>query len=183
MIKKSFILVVICGLLLIMATPTMAVLKLLDPEISEELRVIAVSHLAETHNTNAAAITVEDGWLREFWNVKVEVYMVEAVIDKGLASEQKIQVPVRVDQKAVLTADELKALEGEDNRLAPSDPQARIMSAPTTPAENSGAAPATDTAAAPVTPNNTAYYGMALVLVVLIGTVAILRMRRKAWQR
>ena len=109
MIKKSLVLAVVCGLLLIMSAPTMAILKVLDPEVSEELRTIAVNHLAETHNSNAVAITIEDGWLREFFNVKVEVYMLEAVIDQGLASELKIQVPGRVDEKVVLTADELKA--------------------------------------------------------------------------
>ncbi|MBS3950301.1 MAG: hypothetical protein KGZ53_06535 [Peptococcaceae bacterium] len=180
MIKNSLVLAVICGLLLVMAAPTLAILKVLDPEVSEELRAIAVSHLAEAHNTDAAAITIENGWLREFWNVKVEVYMVEAVIDQGLASEQKIQVPVRVDQKAILTAEELKALEEEDNKLAPSDPQARILMAESEPVEEVPA-PATDSAAAPVAaPDNTVYYGIALVLAALMGTVAVLRMRRKA---
>lgn len=180
MIKKSLVLAVVCGLLLIMITPAMAMLKVLDPEVSEELRAIAVNYLAETHNTDAAAINIEDGWVREFWNAKVEVYMVEAVIDQGLASEQKILVPVRVDQKTVLTAEELKALEEEDNKLAPSEPQARILTAEDAPVEDTSA-PATDTAAAPVAaPDNTVYYGIALALVALIGTIAILRMRRKA---
>ncbi|MBS3886772.1 MAG: hypothetical protein KGZ56_06925 [Dethiobacter sp.] len=181
MIKKSLVLAVVCGLLLIMATPTMAVLKVLDHEVSEELRAIAVNHLAETHNSNAVAITIEDGWLREFFNIKVEVYMLEAVIDQGLASEQKIQVPVRVDQKVVLTADELKALEDEDNKLAPSDPQEQTFRATGAPAEESEPTPANDTAAAPVAaPNNTAYYTIALVSAALIGALAILKMRRKA---
>ncbi len=177
MIKKSLVLAVICSLLLIMAAPAMAILKVLDPEISEELRVIAVNHLAETHNIDATAITIEDGWLREFWNVKVEVYMVEAIIDRGLASEQKIQVPVRVDQKAVLTTDELKVLEEEDNKLAPTDPQARILMTESTPLEE--AVPATDTDFA-AAPNNTTYFGIAIVSAALIGAMAVLRMRRKA---
>ncbi|MBS3900118.1 MAG: hypothetical protein KGZ54_05845 [Dethiobacter sp.] len=177
MSKKSFMLAVICGLLLIMATPTMAVLKVLDPAISEELRAIAVKHLAETHNTDAIAIAIEDGWLREFWNAKVEVYMVEAVIDRGLASEQKVQVPVRVDQKTVLTADELKALEAEDNRLAPEDPQARILMTENAPTAEPVRATDTDLAA---DPSNTIYFGIALVSAALIGALAILRMRRKA---
>lgn len=176
MSKKSFMLAVICGLLLIMATPTMAVLKVLDPAISEELRAIAVKHLAETHNTDATAISIEEGWLREVWNAKVEVYMVEAVIDRGLTSEQKVQVPVRVDQKTVLTADELKALEAEDNRLAPEDPQARIMMTESAPEEPAPAA-GTDLSTAP---SNTLYISIALFSAALIGAFAIPRMRRKA---
>lgn len=177
MINKTLVLAVICGLLLIMVTPAMAILKVLDPEISAELRAIAVNHLAETHNTDTSAITIEEGWLREFWNVKVEVYMLEAVIDRGMTSEQKIQVPVRVDQKTILTADELKALEEEDNKLAPADPQARIMMAENTPAEEPAPAAARDSAAAP---SNTTYFGIALVSAALIGAIAILRIRRKA---
>ncbi|MBT9167063.1 MAG: hypothetical protein DDT19_00387 [Syntrophomonadaceae bacterium] len=178
MIKKALVLAVICSLLLIMAAPAMAIiLKVLDPEISEELRIIAVNHLVETHTTDVTAITIEDGWLREFWNVKVEVYMVEAIIDRGLASEQKIQVPVRVDQKTVLTVDELKALEEEDNKLAPTDPQARILTTENAPLEK--AVPATDTDSA-TAPNNTTYFGIALISAALIGAMAVLRMRRKA---
>lgn len=165
--KKSLILVVICSLLLLMTMPAMAILKVLDPAVSEELRTIAVNHLAKTQNIAPEAITIDNSWVREFWNLKVDVYLIEAVIDQGMAGEQKIQVPVRVDQKAVLTPADFQALEEEDNRIAASEPQARILKA------NQEAVPAETT-------NYTAYYATALVLVALAGMMAIMRMRRKA---
>ena len=172
MIKKAAVFAVICVVLLIMTVPAMAVLKVLEPELSEELRGIAKSYLAETHSTEADAIIIEDGWVREYWNIKVDVYMVEAVIDKGLATEQRVQVPVRVDAKAVLADAELKALEEQDNSLASDEPQARILSV-----EEEKITPVM--AEETPKPNNPAYIAMTVALVALLGG-ARLRVRRRA---
>lgn len=129
MLKKFIALTVICTALLIIATPTMAMLKVLDSAVAEELNDIAIKHLAVTYNVKSESITIIEGWVREFWNVKVDVYMIEAIIDKGLATEKKVQVPVRVDQKVVLNEAELAVLDENDKNLASSDPQIRIMTA------------------------------------------------------
>lgn len=160
-----------------MVVPTMAMLKVLEPELSNELRVIAVNHFAQAHKVEAAAITIEDAWVREFWNAKVDVYMVEATVDKGLTTQQKIQVPVRVDQKVVLTDTELNALQEEDNRFAPNETVIRAMSGTQTKSEPVAA----EDAVTEVTPgaNNMFYYVVAVGLAVLLATATLL-IRRKA---
>ncbi|MBT9131382.1 MAG: hypothetical protein DDT42_01679 [candidate division WS2 bacterium] len=163
MFKKFIALAVTCAVLMMMTVPALAMLKVLDPALSEELRGIARNHLVETLNIQPGAVSITDSWVREFWNVKVDVYMVVAIIDRGLPTEKKVQLPVRVDQKVVLTDAELKALEEQDNSLATSDPQIRIL------------------AVEQVTkPNYTPYYVLGIVLVGLLGTAAFIRMRRKA---
>ncbi|HSW35827.1 MAG TPA: LPXTG cell wall anchor domain-containing protein [Candidatus Limnocylindrales bacterium] len=185
MLKKSVVLVVTLVLLLTMAGSAMAMLKVLEPEVSEELRGIAKNHLAATHNIEPAAITITDGWVREFWNAKIDVYMIEAVINSGLATEQKIQVRVRVDQKIVLTDDEFNALEAEDERLAPAEPQGRVFVTtteiePNAPEADDGslALESTDTGEAS-TPYILVFAALAVILMAVLGT-SLLRKRRKA---
>lgn len=174
MLRKSVFVVVVCLLMLLVAAgPALAMLKVLDAELSNELREIAKEHLVRTENIDAGAITIEDGWVREFWNAGVDVYMVEAIVDKGLAGERKVQLPVRVDQKAVISEAELAALEEEDNTLAPDEPQVRIMTA----AEGEPAAEAEDLASGS---SKAFYYSTALALAVLLtGTALIFRRRAK----
>lgn len=127
--RKSVVFLVVCLLVLLTAAPALAMLKVLDPDLSSELREIAGEYLAGQEGVAAEAITIEDGWVREFWNVGVDVYMVEAVVNKGLADERKIQLPVRVDRKEVLSGAALLALEEEDRALAPAEPVFRVMAA------------------------------------------------------
>lgn len=166
MLKKSFVLAVVCIILLLtMAGPAVAVLKVLEPELSEELREIAKAYLVQEENISGDAITIEDGWVREYRNVGVDVYMVAAVVDKGLATERKVQLPVRVDQKVVLSDADLAALEEEDNALAPEEPVFRVTGDPVAEEVSPGA-------------GNTNYYIAAAVLAALIlGTTLITRRR------
>lgn len=116
--------------------------------------------------------------MREFWNVGVDLYMVEAIVDKGLASERKVQLPVRVDQKVVLSEADLALLEEEDAALAPEEPVARIMIA-------EGGEPVEETApVADLTDDmspgagRTIYYIAAAALAaLLLGTTLIIRRR------
>jgi hypothetical protein len=130
LLKKAVVLSVVCLLLLVTTAPVSAMLKVLEPKLSEELQGIAKAHLVRTENIAAAAIDIQEGWVQEYWNTGVEVYNVVAVIDKGLATERKIQIPVRVDQKVVLSDAEMTALKEKDKALAPEQPVMRILMAP-----------------------------------------------------
>jgi len=129
MLKKLTLFTAVFAMLVLLASPAYAMLRVLEPELSDDLKAIAKEHIASSENIDAGAITIDDAWLREFFNVKVDVYMVEATIDKGLATEQKIQIPVRVDTKAVLSEADFALLTEEDNAQAPEEPVMRIMSA------------------------------------------------------
>lgn len=175
MLKNYLIAAIVCLLLLLPSRPGMAVLKVLDPAVSEELRNLAVEYIVRAHNVDRGAVTVENSWVREFWNIKTDVYMVEAMINKGLANEQKIAVPVRVDQKAVLSPDELKALEEEDIRLDAGEPQARITAQKGAPVQL--VQPVPDGSRNGI--NITGYYIAALALLGMAG-IALLARRRRA---
>ena len=129
MLKKLTLFTAVFAMLVLLASPAYAMLRVLEPELSDDLKAIAKEHIASSENIDAGAITIDDAWLREFFNVKVDVYMVEATIDKGLATEQKIQIPVRVDTKTVLSEADFALLTEEDNAQAPEEPVMRIMSA------------------------------------------------------
>jgi hypothetical protein len=133
MLKKAVVLTVVSLLLLVTVAPVAAMLKVLEPKLSEELREVAKTHLVRTENIAADAIDIQEGWVQEYWNIGVDVYNVLAVIDKGLATERKIQIPVRVDQKIVLSDTEMTALKEEDKALAPEQPVMRILMAPDEP--------------------------------------------------
>lgn len=128
MLKKLTLFTAVFAMLVLLASPAYAMLRVLEPELSNELKAIAKDHTASSRNIDAAAITIDEAWLQEFFNVKVDVYMIEATIDKGLATEQKIQIPVRVDTKAILSEADFALLVEEDNALAPAEPVMRIMS-------------------------------------------------------
>ncbi len=128
MLKKLTLLTAVFAMLVMLASPAYAILRVLEPELSDELKAIAKEHTASSRNIDAAALTIDDAWLREFFNVKVDVYMIEATIDKNLSTEQKIQIPVRVDTKTVLSEADFAMLAEEDNALAPEEPVMRIMS-------------------------------------------------------
>ncbi|MEW6522198.1 MAG: hypothetical protein AB1445_01275 [Bacillota bacterium] len=111
------------------------------------------------------AVTVENSWVRVFF--KTDVYMVEAMINKGLANEQKIEVPVRVDQKAVLSPDELKTLEEEDIQLDAGEPVFRVTGEPVAEEVSPGA-------------GHTIYYiyiAAAVLAALILGTILIIRRR------
>lgn len=169
MLRKSVVVVAVCLLLAAMAGPAAAMLKVLEPAVSNELREIARGHVAEKYSVPAEAVTIADGWVREYWNVGVDVYNVVAVIDEGLATETKVEVPVRVDRKAVLSAADLTALEAEDTALAPEEPVFRIMAA-------EGGEPVADEALPGS--GNTIYYITGAALVATLLSVMLVVRRR-----
>ena len=129
MLKKLTLFTAVFAMLVLLASPAYAMLRVLEQEISDELKAVAKEHIASSENIGADAITIDDAWLREFFNLKADVYMVEATIDKGLSTERKIQIPVRVDTKAILSEADFALLVEEDNALAPDEPVMRIMTA------------------------------------------------------
>jgi len=129
MLKKLTLFTAVFAMLVLLASPAYAMIRLLEPELSDELKAIAKEHIASSENISADAITINEAWLRELFNLKLDVYMVEATIDQGLSTERKIQIPVRVDTKAILSEADFALLVEEDNALAPDEPVARIMTA------------------------------------------------------
>jgi len=128
MLKKLALFITVFSMLVLIASPASAMLRILEPETSQELQVIAQEHLANSMNIDASAITINETWLRELFSLKVDVYMVIAVIDQGLPTEQRVEVPVRVDTKAVLSESELAQLIEEDKAMTPDEPIMRAMS-------------------------------------------------------
>jgi len=120
--KKTFIIVIV--LLFSLFSSAYAMLRVLEPELSLNLQAIAREHVATTQNADAEAIVIEGTWLREFWNIGVDVYKVEIMVN-----ESKITVPVSVYEKRVLSVEELSLLEANDLAAAPAEPQIRIMTA------------------------------------------------------
>lgn len=130
MLKKAVVLSLVCLLLLAAPVSVSAMLIVLEPEVSEELREIAKTHLALTENIAADTIYILDGWVQTYWNISVDVYMVTAVIDRGLATEREVQIPVRVDQKVVLSDAEVAVLKEQDAAMTPDEPIMRALAVP-----------------------------------------------------
>lgn len=171
MFKKVVMLGVVGLLLLAMTVPVSAMLKVLDPQVSEELRGIARQHLIQKENIPGDAIYIQEGWVRSLWGIGVDVYMVVTVINKGLATEREIQVPVRVDQKIVLSEAEMTALVNEDYALDSNQQVARALTL-----EDSAEQPAE-------TAGNTIYYliaGGAAILLLLGTGFAIKRFKTRS---
>lgn len=182
--KKFTLFTAVFVILILVASPAYAMLRVLEPELSDELKAVAAEHLANSKNISADSITINDAWLREFFNIKVDVYMIEAVIDQGLATERKIQIPVRVDTKAMLTEADLALLAEEDNAQAPDEPVMRIMTATdmaTTeaPLDPQGQ-PVAEDAAASQSEDNTVFYMGALLLItaILVGGYTVMRRKK-----
>lgn len=158
---KSILTLMTIGIILALGTvPALAMLRVLEPAVSDELKVIAREHLIKQYNLKTEDIIIEDSWLREFFNAKVDVYMIETVIDKGLPGERKVQVAVRVDQKAVLNEADLTKLDEEDKAIGSSNPEIRVMTA-------QDSISTTEKSAAN---NNTLYYILAAVGAVVVLT-------------
>ena len=184
MLKKLTLFAVLFAMFVLIANPVSAMLKVLDQEISDELRALAKEHIASSQNIDAGSITIEDSWLREFFNLKVEVYMINAVIDQGLSTEQKQPIYVRVDTKAILNESELALLTEEDNAQAPDEPVMRIMTAVEQPVEE--AQPVAEDlelaeeASAYEQGGNMIFYIGAAILVVAVLAGGFIAVRRKA---
>lgn len=106
--------------LLIFSSSAMAMLRILEPEASLELQEIAKVHLAETRRIDLSSITVEDTWLREFSALGIDVYTINTNFNGERAS-----VAVQVDTKAILTAEEVETLAGQDLAAMPAEGQIR----------------------------------------------------------
>lgn len=178
MLKKLTLFTTVFAIFLLFASSANAMLRVLDTELSDELKAIAKQYLTSERNIDADAITIDEAWLREFFNLKVDVYMIETTIDQGLSTEQKIQIPVRVDTKLVLSEDDLAKLTEEDNALSTGEPIARTMSI--TVEEDADVAADTILTETPVTGNNFILYIAGAILVAAILGGAFIFAKRRA---
>lgn len=119
--KKIFVLTL--ALLVALAVPTLAALKMLPEPLALELEGIAKEHLAQARNTSADKLSVSEAWVRELWNIEKEIYIV--VFD---INEEKVSVYVDVAEKAVVSDADFEALVAEDLAKAPEEPVFRTMS-------------------------------------------------------
>ncbi|KAF0195173.1 MAG: hypothetical protein FD169_1527 [Bacillota bacterium] len=149
-------------LLVLLATPAFAMLKVLEAPLAKELEGLAKQHAASRLNVSVDKVAVDDAWLLEFFNIKVEVYVVPMVVNGVKTTEY-----VRVDTKAVLTEADIEALRAEDNKNAPKEPIFRTMSIGIDKVE----------AEAPKKPNYTPYVAGVVGLVVLGAGAIILKVK------
>lgn len=110
-------------MLVLLATPALAALKILAAPLAQELEGLAKQHAATRYNVSIDKVVIEDPWLLELFNINVEVYNVPMVVGGVKTTEY-----LRVDTKAVLTEAELEALRAEDLAKAPEEPVFRTMS-------------------------------------------------------
>lgn len=110
-------------MLILLATPALAMLKVLDAAVAQELEGIAKKNAAAEHKVELSKIAIQDPWLRELYNIKLEVYVVPMVVNGA-----EVTVYVQVDTKEVLSDAAMKALVAENLAKEPSEPVFRTMS-------------------------------------------------------
>jgi len=114
--------------LVMLALPASAMLRILEPSVALELETIARNSVATERNIPLAQVTAVDPWLLDLRGLAVEIYVVPLVI-----GEEKVTVNVRVSDKAILTEKEVEALKAEEVAAATkSDRMATTMSITTT---------------------------------------------------
>ncbi|MDP3058573.1 MAG: hypothetical protein Q8N36_03860 [bacterium] len=120
--KKMLVLTML--LIIVLATPSLAALKILEPALALELETVARQHVATTKGVDLAKVTISDAWLQELFNTKNDVYVVNVKVN-DVTEETYVQIA----NKKILTAKEYQELVDENIKKAPSEPQTRTMSA------------------------------------------------------
>jgi len=114
--------------LVMLALPASAMLRILDPDVALELETIARNSVATERNIPVAGVTAVDPWLLDLRGLGIDIYVVPLVI-----GAEKVTVHVRVSDKAILTAEAVEALKAEEVATATkSNRMATTMSITTT---------------------------------------------------
>jgi len=156
--------------LVMLALPASAMLRVLEPSVALELETIARNSIATQRNIPLAQVTAVDPWLLDLRGLAIEIFVVPLVI-----GQEKVTVNVRVSDKAILTEEEVEALKAKEvAEVTKSDRMATTMSITTT-------GIVTDTAVPEDAGVSTLTYALAGGLVALaLGTgVIVLRKRRR----
>ena len=95
--------------LVMLASPASALLRVLEPSVALELETIARNSIATERNIPLAQVTAVDPWLLDLRGLAIEIYVVPLVI-----GQEKITVNVRVSDKAILTEKEVEALKAKE---------------------------------------------------------------------
>jgi len=95
--------------LVMLALPASAMLRILDPDVALELETIARNSVAAERNIPLAGVTAVDPWLMDLRGLGIDIYVVPLVI-----GAEKVTVYVRVSDKAILTTAEAEALKAEE---------------------------------------------------------------------
>ncbi len=109
-------------LIIALAVPAMAALKMLPEALALELEEVARDHLAAERNISVDSITVSEAWVRELWNIEKDIYIVVLLV-----GDEKISIHIDVADKAALTDEEFEALVAEDLANEPEEPVFRTM--------------------------------------------------------
>lgn len=150
-----------------LAVPAMAALKVLPEDLAGELELIACEHYAAEKNVSLDSVEVTEAWVRELFNIGREVYIV--------VLGDKESVYVDVAEKIVLSEEEMEALIAEDLANEPEEPVFRTMAIGIEPGEGDEAT-ATDN---PEEKSNAPYYiGGAVVAGLGLGALALRRTSR-----
>ena len=156
--------------LVMLALPASAMLRVLEPSVALELETIARNSIATQRNIPLAQVTAVDPWLLDLRGLAIEIFVVPLVI-----GQEKVTVNVRVSDKAILTEEEVETLKAKEvAEVTKSDRMATTMSITTT-------GIVTDTAVPEAASVSTLTYALAGGLVALaLGTgVIVLRKRRR----
>ena len=156
--------------LVMLALPASAMLRVLEPSVALELETIARNSIATQRNIPLAQVTAVDPWLLDLRGLAIEIFVVPLVI-----GQEKVTVNVRVSDKAILTEEEVETLKAKEvAEVTKSDRMATTMSITTT-------GIVTDTAVPEDAGVSTLTYALAGGLVALaLGTgVIVLRKRRR----
>ena len=141
-----------------LAVPAMAALKVLPEELSSELENIAKEHYAAEKNVSVDSLTVSEAWVRELFNIEREIYIV--------VFGEKESVYVDVAEKVVLSEQDMEVLVAEDLANEPEEAVFRTMAIEVDAGD--GEVNATDASAK----SNTGFYvGAAFVAGIGIGTM------------
>ncbi|MBS3873846.1 MAG: hypothetical protein KGZ92_02730 [Firmicutes bacterium] len=95
--------------LVMLALPASAMLRVLEPSVALELETIARNHIATERNIPLAQVVAVEPWLLDLRGLGTEIYVVPLVI-----GEDKLTVNVRVSDKALLTEKEVEDLKAAE---------------------------------------------------------------------
>jgi hypothetical protein len=120
--KKIIVLTLI---LLVLAIPASAALRMLPESQVQELESIAKEHIAAERNISVDRVIISEAWVRDLWNIEKEIYIIIARID---GQKEHIEVAVDIVEKIVYNREEMEALVAEDLANEPDEPIFRTES-------------------------------------------------------
>ena len=149
-------------LVLVLAAPAAAALKMLPDAQVQELEGIALEYLASETGIDVDELEVSEGWVRELRALGLDIYMVVVLHD-----DDKFMVAIEVEEQLVLSDAELEALVADDIEKTPEDAVYTLGGVDTTEEEG------TDEEAGDRDLRTVAYWAAGAVILLGLGTVMV----------